>query len=205
MDDPMDLSPDQIDEVKEYLLDHRDQFRDFAESDASMVNDFKSGEVVIADGGRGTTETMIKDGVPAQWIPPKEGVLSWVCGLGITSERREPRRRLQADQLLRLAEAQAIGGESGFVVMNPKALPLIAPEYRKTADPKHAGHGDPRDPAGDRGALRPSLAGGGRRMSEAARSGSRSRSAADGRAAVATGPACGSASAAACRGSRASS
>ena len=22
--------------------------------------------------------------------------------------------------------------------MNPKALPLIAPEYRKTADPKHA-------------------------------------------------------------------
>ena len=66
MDDPMDLSPDQIDQVKEYLLDHRDQFRDFAESDASMVNDFKSGEVVIADGGRGTTETMIKDGVPAQ-------------------------------------------------------------------------------------------------------------------------------------------
>ena len=45
MDDPMDLSPDEIDQVKEYLLDHRDQFRDFAESDASMVNDFKSGEV----------------------------------------------------------------------------------------------------------------------------------------------------------------
>ena len=55
MDDPMNLTPDQIDEVKTYLLDHRDQFRDFAESDASMVNDFKSGETVIADGGRGTT------------------------------------------------------------------------------------------------------------------------------------------------------
>ena len=29
MDDPMDLSPDEIDEVKNYLLEHRDQFRDF--------------------------------------------------------------------------------------------------------------------------------------------------------------------------------
>ncbi len=34
----MNLSPDEIDEVKQYLLDHRDQFRAFAESDASMVN-----------------------------------------------------------------------------------------------------------------------------------------------------------------------
>ena len=69
----MNLTPDQIDEVKGYLLDHRDQFRDFAESDASMVNDFKSGETVIADGGRGTTQTMIEDGVPAEWIAPQGG------------------------------------------------------------------------------------------------------------------------------------
>jgi spermidine/putrescine transport system substrate-binding protein len=136
MDDPMDLSPDQIDEVKAYLLDHRDQFRDFAESDASMVNDFKSGEVVIADGGRGTTETMIKDGVPAQWIPPKEGVLSWICGLGITSEAENLDAAYKLINYYTSPEAQAIGGESGFVVMNPKAMELIAPEYRKTADPK---------------------------------------------------------------------
>ena len=122
---------------KEYLLDHRDQFRDFAESDASMVNDFKSGETVIADGGRGTTETMIKDGVPAQWIAPKEGVLSWVCGLAITSNAENLASRLQADQLLRVRRPRRRSiGEDGFVVMNPKALPLIAPEYRETADPK---------------------------------------------------------------------
>jgi spermidine/putrescine transport system substrate-binding protein len=136
MDDPMDLTPDQIDQVKEYLLDHRDQFRDFAESDASMVNDFKSGEVVIADGGRGTTETMIKDGVPAQWIAPKEGVLSWICGLGITSNAENLDAAYKLINYYTSPEAQAIGGESGFVVMNPEAMPLVAPEYRKTADPK---------------------------------------------------------------------
>ena len=34
--------------------------------------------------------------------------------------------------------------------MNPKALPLMAPEYRKTRRPEDARHGDPRDPAVDR-------------------------------------------------------
>ena len=50
-----------------------------------MVNLFKSGEAVISDGGRGTVQTMVDDGVPAEWIAPKEGALSWVCGLAITS------------------------------------------------------------------------------------------------------------------------
>ena len=136
MKDPMNLSPDQIDQVKKYLLDHRDQFRDFAESDASMVNDFKSGEVVIADGGRGTTESMIKDGIPAKWIPPKEGVLSWICGLGITSGAQNLDAAYKLINYYTSPQAQAIGGENGFVVMNPKALPLVPPEYRKTADPK---------------------------------------------------------------------
>ncbi len=135
MDNPMDLSPDQIDQVKEYLLDHRDQFRDFAESDASMNNLFKSGEAVIADGGRGTTQTMIKDGVPAQWIAPKEGVLSWVCGLAITSKAENIPAAYKLLNYYASPEAQAISGEAGYVAMNPKALPLIPAEYRKTADP----------------------------------------------------------------------
>lgn len=136
IEDPMNLSPDEIDQVKEYLIEHRDQFRDFPESDASMVNDFKSGEVVIADGGRGTTEAMIRDGVNAVWIPPAEGVLSWVCGLGITSkaENIDAAYKLINDYLS--PEAQAVAGEAGFVIMNPKAVPLIDLAYRETADPK---------------------------------------------------------------------
>jgi spermidine/putrescine-binding protein len=135
MDDPMNLTPDEIDEVKTYLLDHRDQFRDFAESDASMVNDFKSGETVIADGGRGTTQAMVKDGVPAEWIAPKEGVLSWVCGLGITSGAENIPAAYRLINYYASPAAQAIVGEDGYVAMNPKALPLMAPEFRETADP----------------------------------------------------------------------
>lgn len=135
MDDPMDLSPDEIDEVKNYLLDNRDQFRDFPESDASMVNDFKSGEVVIADGGRGTTEAMVRDGINAEWIAPKEGVLSWVCGLGITSDAQNIEAAYKLINHYVAPESQAAVGEAGFVIMNPAAMDLIGAEFRETADP----------------------------------------------------------------------
>jgi spermidine/putrescine-binding protein len=135
-DDPTDLTPPEIDEVKQYLLDNRDQFRDFPESDASMANLFKSGEAVIADGGRGTTEAMIRDGVPAEWVAPKEGVLSWVCGLAITSSAENIDAAYKLINYYASPEAQAISGEQGFVAMTPKALPLMAPEYRESADPQ---------------------------------------------------------------------
>jgi spermidine/putrescine transport system substrate-binding protein len=137
LDDPMNLSDEEVEQVKEYLLDHRDQFRAFAESDASMVNLFKSGEVELADGGRGTTQTMIEDGVPVQWIAPKEGSLSWVCGLAITSKAQNIDAAYKLINYYASPQAQAISGDMGFVAMNPKALPLVSPAFRKTADPRN--------------------------------------------------------------------
>ncbi|MCB0875975.1 MAG: extracellular solute-binding protein [Solirubrobacterales bacterium] len=137
MDDPMNLSDEQVEEAKNYLLDHRDQFRAFAESDASMVNLFKSGEVVIADGGRGTAQAMIDDGVPVEWIAPKEGALSWVCGLAITSQAQNTDAAYKLINYYASPQAQAISGDMGFVAMNPKALPMVSPAFKKTADPRN--------------------------------------------------------------------
>ena len=92
--------------------------------------------MVIADGGRGHDRDDDQGRRPREWIPPKEGVLSWICGLGITSEAENLDAAYKLINYYTSPEAQAIGGESGFVVMNPKAMELIAPEYRKTADPK---------------------------------------------------------------------
>ncbi len=137
LDDPMNLSDEEVEEAKNYVLENRDNFRAFAESDASMVNLFKSGEVVIADGGRGTTQTMIEDGVPVEWIAPKEGALSWVCGLAITSKAQNIPAAYKLINYYASPEAQAISGDMGFVAMNPKALPLVSPEFRKSADPRN--------------------------------------------------------------------
>ena len=74
-------------------------------------------------------------------------MLSWVCGLAITSNAENLDAAYKLINYYASPEAQAISGEQGFVVMNPKALPLIPPEFRKSADPNLARDRDPRDPA----------------------------------------------------------
>jgi len=134
MDDPMNLSADEVEQVKEELISKRDQFRDFPESDASMANLFKSGEVVIADGGRGTATTIAKNGVPVEWIAPKEGVLSWVCGLAITSNAANIDAAYKFLNYYASPEAQAISAQQGFIAMNPDALELVPAADRENAD-----------------------------------------------------------------------
>jgi spermidine/putrescine transport system substrate-binding protein len=136
-DDPLNLSDDQVEQAKQYLLDHRGNFRAFAESDASMVNLFKSGEVVIADGGRGTAQTAVEDGLDVEWIAPREGALSWVCGLAITSKAQNIDAAYKLINYYASPEAQAESARMGFVAMNPDALALLPKSLRASADPSN--------------------------------------------------------------------
>ncbi len=137
LDDPMNLSDEEVEQAKQNLLDNRDNFRAFAESDSSMVNLFKSGEVVLADGGRGTTEAMADDGLPVEWVAPREGALSWVCGLAISSQAENIDAAYKLIDYYASAEAQAISAEMGFVAMNPAALPLVDQKFKQSADPRN--------------------------------------------------------------------
>jgi spermidine/putrescine-binding protein len=135
-DDPTNLTDEEVEDAKQHLLDNRDNFRAFAESDSSMVNLFKSGEVALADGGRGTTQAMVDDGLPVEWVAPQEGALSWVCGLAITSQAQNIPAAYKLINYYASAEAQAISGDMGFVAMNPDALPMVSKDYRESADPR---------------------------------------------------------------------
>ena len=50
IEDPLDMTDDQLDQVKQYLIDHRDQFRTFCKGQADIRAQFKSGEIVISLG-----------------------------------------------------------------------------------------------------------------------------------------------------------
>ena len=52
-------------------------------------------------------------------------MLSWVCGLAITSSAENIDAAYKLINYYASPEAQAISGEQGFVAMNPKALPLM--------------------------------------------------------------------------------
>jgi spermidine/putrescine-binding protein len=135
IEEPMKLTKAQLAEVSEFLDEHRGQFRSLWSSDSDLVNLFKSGEVVLSDGGPGIAARMAEAGIPVEWIAPDEGPLSWVCGLSITADSANTEAAYRLINWQASPKAQAIRADSGYVVTNPKAMPLVAAADRATADP----------------------------------------------------------------------
>ena len=135
IDDPMQMTPEQITEVKDYMIEHRDQFRTFADSDSDTVNLFKSGEIVLSDGGLGTATKLQNAGVDVTWVPPVEGALSWVCGLSIGAKTKNLAASYAIINHYLTPEMQAATAALGFGITNPKAMHLIPEDQRDLADP----------------------------------------------------------------------
>jgi spermidine/putrescine transport system substrate-binding protein len=119
----------------ERLDSSREQFRSLWRSDADLVNLFRSGEIVLSDGGPGVTQRIRDTGVDARWVAPSERPLSWVCGLSVTNSAQNLDAAYRLINWQASAKAQAIRAGDGYVVTNPEAIALVAPKWRRTADP----------------------------------------------------------------------
>jgi spermidine/putrescine transport system substrate-binding protein len=84
--DPLTMTTDQLEQVKDYLIDHRDQFRTFWKGAADIKSQFKSGEVVISSGYPDYAKQLRREGVNAQFAVAKEGQMLWTCGYGISPD-----------------------------------------------------------------------------------------------------------------------
>ncbi|MDZ7883361.1 MAG: extracellular solute-binding protein [Mycobacterium sp.] len=135
--DPLEMTDEQIvqmkDKIKAAMADG--QFRTLAEGDSDMSNLFKSGEVILADGGRGTAEMINANGGNVTWVAPKEGTLSWMCGLGISADAANVDAAYAFIDYYISPRAQGAIGDLGYVITNPNGRPEVAEEYQKTANP----------------------------------------------------------------------
>jgi spermidine/putrescine-binding protein len=82
--DPLHMSAAQLETIKNYLIEHKDQFRTFWKGDAAVKSLFKSGEIVISSGYPDTAHSLQKEGVNAKFVTAKEGQFLWACGYGIS-------------------------------------------------------------------------------------------------------------------------
>lgn len=135
--DPIAMTDAQVGEMKDKILKALSdgQFRTISQSDSDQANLFKSGEIVLADGGRGTAEQINDEDGDVTWVAPKEGTLSWVCGLGISADAANPDAAYDFINTYIGTKTQAVVGDLGYVITNPKALPDVSEEFRETADP----------------------------------------------------------------------
>jgi spermidine/putrescine-binding protein len=135
IEDPMAMSDEQVEQARDFLIEHRDQFRSFSESDADKFNLFKSGEVVIADGGRGSAAQLQAAGQPVEWVAPEEGAMAWVCGLGISTDAQNIPAAYKLINYFVSPPAQAMIAQAGLTVVNPAAMSEIPKDVRPSADP----------------------------------------------------------------------
>ena len=84
--DPISMDETQLQMVKQFLIDHRGQFRTFWKGEADIKSQFKNGEVVISSGYPGTAKALRDEGVNVQFAPASEGQMLWTCGYGISPE-----------------------------------------------------------------------------------------------------------------------
>ena len=86
IENPLEMTPEQLETVKNYLIDHRGQFRTFWKGEADIKAQFKSGEVVISSGYPGTAKSLRNQGVNVQFAFAEEGQMLWACGYGISPD-----------------------------------------------------------------------------------------------------------------------
>jgi spermidine/putrescine transport system substrate-binding protein len=135
--DPISMTDAQVGEMKDKIVTalKDGQFRTISQSDSDQANLFKSGEIVLADGGRGTAEQINSEDGSVTWVAPKEGTLSWVCGLGISADAANVDAAYAFINGYIGTATQAVVGDAGYVITNPTALPEVSEEFRESADP----------------------------------------------------------------------
>lgn len=84
--DPLDIGQAQLDEVKDFLIENRPQFRTLWEDQGELIAQFKSGEVDIASGYTSITNELQAEGVNAKFAVAEEGQMLWTCGYGISPD-----------------------------------------------------------------------------------------------------------------------
>jgi spermidine/putrescine transport system substrate-binding protein len=84
-EDPYNLTDEQVQQVADYFIEHKDQFRAFFEGDSDFLSLYRNEEVVAAAAFPGYESALAKDGFDIGFNFAEEGTLTWMCGMGISS------------------------------------------------------------------------------------------------------------------------
>jgi len=79
------LSDEQLEQIRPMLEKQRDLMRFYWDDSTTLEQAIASGEVVAAYAWNGSVKSLRDQGVNVEYMVPKEGILTWVCGLVLTS------------------------------------------------------------------------------------------------------------------------
>lgn len=78
---PFEFSDAEGEKIKALLMEQRELVRFYWDAPAEIQQALASGEVAIAYSWNDSLAALLRQGVPVKYMMPKEGILSWTCGL----------------------------------------------------------------------------------------------------------------------------
>ena len=135
-EDPYNLTDEQVQEVADYFIAHKDQFRAFFEGDADLLSLYRNEEIKAAAAFPGYEATLAKEGMDIGFNFAEEGTLTWMCGMGISANAENvPAAYAWLNHFLSTYIHKYFAEKWNYLASNEKTLGDLEPEDdRRTPD-----------------------------------------------------------------------
>ncbi len=125
-----DIATDEaFEKIAAVMREQRPLIRTYTDDTTNLQQALASGEMVAAMTWNDSATTLKAEGVPVEFASPKEGALTWVCGVMIHKEAPNLDRAYDViDSLLSTESGQFLIDDYGYGHSNIKSFDTVSPE-----------------------------------------------------------------------------
>ncbi len=125
--DPWNTTPEQDAQIKQWLIDLKPNLLTYWVDFSELAQQVGSGDVWVASNAWADTYTsLLEQNVPVEYVNPAEGMLTFVCGFGVSSEVKDVDLALAyIDAAIAPQSMANFSNEYGYGSANLEALPLM--------------------------------------------------------------------------------
>lgn len=124
------LTEEQLAEVEKLLIKQRPLLRYYWVDNSTLEQSLATGEVVASYAWNSSVVTLKQQGLPVEYMNPKEGILTWVCGLVLIKDARGDEQAAYdfIDAMLDPESGRALIDNFGYGHSNRKSFELVGKE-----------------------------------------------------------------------------
>lgn len=124
------LDDDQLAKVRELLERQKPLLRYYWTDNTAIEQSMATGEIVAAYAWNSSYHTLKSEGVPVAYMNPKEGILTWVCGLSLIANAPGDEEAAYAfiDAMLDPQSGKQLIEQFGYGHSNQKTYEIASPE-----------------------------------------------------------------------------
>jgi spermidine/putrescine transport system substrate-binding protein len=90
LEDPFTIEGEDMDRVKAKLEEQKPLLRFYADDPTTIQQAMASGELIAATAWNDSYAALVDQGLPVAFMNPKEGAMTWVCGMSILNSSKRP-------------------------------------------------------------------------------------------------------------------